>query len=272
MIRWNGKTFENGITTTYLASSGGYRFGKLLTVAAKKHQVRLAWEDVRRSVLTDGDLMEYFRVQNYKSLIISWKTGCIIKALSRKGGLGEGFRSTCASIDEIHRHRDNRIYEAIYSGRRSLKRALISMITTRDDKLNSFHYGMDEYCQAALANGSMAENFFVDIYCPGGGDDLFASERFPKSNPVLRQTGGGIKTMLADAQVARDTGGWELADYITKRQNVWSENTDEKLVTPIILGECRSPLTLGHLRSASCFAGLDLSSGGDLTTLAPEFQ
>ena len=53
---------------------------------------------------------------------------------------------------------------------------------------------------------------------------------------------------------------------------MWSENADEKLVTPAILKKCRSPLTLEHFRGASCFAGLDLSSGGDLTTLALEFQ
>ena len=272
VARQNGKTFENGITATYLAGFGGYRFGKLFTVATKKRQARLAWEDVERFVLADGDLMECFRIQDYKSLITSWETGCTIEALSREGGLDEGFRSIYASIDEIHQHRDNKIYKAIYNGQRSLKEALTSMITTRGDELNSFCYEMDEYCQAILAGGSTAENFFVDIYCLDDGDDLFAPEHFPKSNPVLCQTEEGMETMLADAQTARDAGGRELADYITKCQNMWSENADEKLVTPAILKKCRSPLTLEHFRGASCFAGLDLSSGGDLTTLALEFQ
>ena len=78
--------------------------------------------------------------------------------------------------------------------------------------------------------------------------------------------------MMADAQTARDAGGRELADYITKCQNMWSENADEKLVTPAILTKCRSPLTLERFRDCCCFAGLDLSSGGDHTTLALEFQ
>lgn len=218
VARQNGKTFENGITATYLAGFGGYRFGKLFTVATKKRQARLAWEDVERFVLADGDLMECFRIQDYKSLITSWETGCTIEALSREGGLDEGFRSIYASIDEIHQHRDNKIYKAIYNGQRSLKEALTSMITTRGDELNSFCFEMDEYCQAILAGGSTAENFFVDIYCLDDGDDLFAPEHFPKSNPVLCQTEEGMETMLADAQTARDAGGRELADYITKCQ------------------------------------------------------
>lgn len=272
VARQNGKTFENGITAAYLAGFGGYRFGKLFTVATKKRQARLAWEDVERFILADGDLMECFRIQDYKSLITAWETGCTIEALSREGGLDEGFRSIYASIDEIHQHRDNKIYKAIYNGQRSLKEALTSMITTRGDDLNSFCFEMDEYCQAILAGGSTAENFFVDIYSLDDGDDIFAPEYFLKSNPVLCQTEEGMETMMADAQTARDAGGRELADYITKCQNMWSENADEKLVTPAILTKCRSPLTLERFRGCSCFAGLDLSSGGDLTTLALEFQ
>ena len=272
VARQNGKTFENGITAAYLAGFGGYRFGKLFTVATKKRQARLAWEEVERFILADGDLMECFRIQDYKSLITCWENGCTIEALSREGGLDEGFRSIYASIDEIHQHRDNKTYKAIYNGQRSMKEALTSMITTRGDDLNSFCFEMDEYCQAILAGGSTAENFFVDIYSLDEGDDVFAPEHFPKSNPVLCQTEEGMETMLADAQTARETGGRELADYLTKCQNMWSENADEKLVTPAILKKCRSPLTLERFRGGSCYAGLDLSSGGDLTTLALEFQ
>ena len=250
VARQNGKTFENGITAAYLAGFGGYRFGKLFTVATKKRQARLAWEDVERFILADGDLMECFRIQDYKSLITAWETGCTIEALSREGGLDEGFRSIYASIDEIHQHRDNKIYKAIYNGQRSLKEALTSMITTRGDDLNSFCFEMDEYCQAILAGGSTAENFFVDIYSLDDGDDIFAPEYFLKSNPVLCQTEEGMETMMADAQTARDAGGRELADYITKCQNMWSENADEKLVTPAILTKCRSPLTLERFRTA----------------------
>ena len=102
---------------------------------------------------------------------------CTIEALSREGGLDEGFCSIYASINEIHQHRDNKIYKAIYNGQRSLKEALTSMITTRGDELNSFCYEMDEYCQAILAGGSTAENFFVDIYCLDDGDDPAMSSR-----------------------------------------------------------------------------------------------
>ena len=44
--RQNGKTFENGIIGTYIGNFCGYNYGKLFTVATKKRQARLTWEDM----------------------------------------------------------------------------------------------------------------------------------------------------------------------------------------------------------------------------------
>ena len=50
MARQNGKTFENGIMGTYIAGFGGYLYGKLFTVATKKRQARLAWEEMAKFI------------------------------------------------------------------------------------------------------------------------------------------------------------------------------------------------------------------------------
>ena len=58
VARQNGKTFENGIMGTYIAGFGGYNFGKLFTVATKKRQARLAWEEMSKFITVDEDLEE----------------------------------------------------------------------------------------------------------------------------------------------------------------------------------------------------------------------
>ena len=144
VARQQGKTFENGIMGTYIAGFGGYRYGKLFTVATKKRQARLAWEEMSKFINIDPDLSEMFRVKDYKSLIEALNTDCTIEALSKEAGLDDGFRSIFCSIDEIHQHRDNKIYKALYNGTRSLDETLVSMITTRGDNLNSFCKEMDD--------------------------------------------------------------------------------------------------------------------------------
>lgn len=274
MARQNGKTFENGIMGTYIAGFGGYNHGKLFTVATKKRQARLAWEEMSKFVGIDPDLGELFKVKDYKSTIEATETQCTIEALSREAGLDDGFRSIFSSIDELHQHKDNKIYKAIYNGTRSLPETLVSMITTRGDQLNSFCKEMDDYAVKVLRGLTSAEDFFVDIYALDPGDDLWDEANWIKANPFLCRDPEKMETLRQDAQTARDMGGSELRDFLTKCLNAWVKNTDDQFIDPDAWKVCGSDRTISDVVAAGyrdCWVGLDLSSGGDLTTLALEF-
>lgn len=268
VARQNGKTFENGITGSFIANWGGYNFGKLFTAATKKRQARIAWEEIQKFILIDKDLQALFDVKDYKSLIIAKRTGCTIEALSRESGLDDGFRAIFCSVDEIHQHKDNGIYKALYNGQASLNEALISMITTRGKSLNSFCREMDDYCLQILAGTAEADDFFVDIYTLDKEDDPFDESVWFKANPHLVTVPSALEQLRRDAQTAKQMGGFELSDYMTKRQNLWYEYGDTQYITPNEWKLGRTELTIENMRGRRCFAGLDLSSGGDLTSLA----
>lgn len=274
MGRQNGKTFENGIMGTYIAGFGGYNYGKLFTVATKKRQARLAWEDMQKFITIDPDLNEYFVVKDYKSLIEALETHCTIEALSKEAGLDDGFRSIYSSIDEIHQHKDNKIYKALYNGTRALPETLVSMITTRGDRLNSFCKEMDDYAVKILKGLATAEDFFVDIYCLDPDDDIWDPDNWIKANPFICAPGNEalFEVLKQDAQTARDMGGADLRDFLTKGLNMWVENTDDAFINTEKWKKCGSDRTLEDFRGRTCWVGLDLSSGGDLTTLALEFE
>lgn len=274
MGRQNGKTFENGIMGTYIAGFGGYNYGKLFTVATKKRQARLAWEDMQKFITIDPDLNEYFVVKDYKSLIEALETHCTIEALSKEAGLDDGFRSIYSSIDEIHQHKDNKIYKALYNGTRALPETLVSMITTRGDRLNSFCKEMDDYAVKILKGLATAEDFFVDIYCLDPDDDIWNPDNWIKANPFICAPGNEalFEVLKQDAQTARDMGGADLRDFLTKALNMWVENTDDAFINTEKWKKCGSDRTLEDFRGRTCWVGLDLSSGGDLTTLALEFE
>ena len=271
MARQNGKTFENGIMGTYIAGFGGYYYGKLFTVATKKRQARLAWEEMSKFITIDPDLGEYFDVKDYKSTIDALETNCTIEALSREAGLEDGFRSIYASIDEIHQHKDNKIYKALYNGTRSLDETLVSMITTRGDNLNSFCKEMDDYAIKILRGLSTAEDFFIDIYCLDPTDDIWDPENWVKANPFIASNPEKFEILKTDAQTAKDMGGSDLRDFLTKSLNMWVQNTDDQFIQADKWQESGSKRTLEDMRGRSCWVGLDLSSGGDLTTYSLEF-
>lgn len=272
--RQQGKTMENGIIGPYIGGFSGYMHGKLFTVATKKRQARLAWEEMAKFVKADPDLAELFDVKDYKSTIIALNTECTIEALSREAGLDDGFRAIFASIDELHQHKDNGIYKAMYNGTRSLAETLISMITTRGKQLNSFCKEMDDYAIKVLRGLTTAEDFFVDIYCLDPGDNIWDEANWSKACPFTCADPERLATLRQDAQTARDMGGMELADFLCKSLNMWVKNTDDQFVDPDAWKACGSERKLADLVKAGhrdCWVGLDLSSGGDLTTLALEF-
>lgn len=274
MGRQNGKTFENGIMGTYIAGFGGYNYGKLFTVATKKRQARLAWEEMQRFIEIDPDLGEYFVIKDYKSQIEATETLCTIEALSKEAGLDDGFRAIYTSIDELHQHKDNKIYKALYNGTRALPETLVSMITTRGDRLNSFCKEMDDYAVKILKGLATAEDFFVDIYCLDPDDDIWDPDNWIKANPFICAPGNEalFEVLKQDAQTARDMGGADLRDFLIKALNMWVENTDDAFINTEKWKKCGTGRTLEDFRGRTCWVGLDLSSGGDLTTMALEFE
>ena len=66
--------------------------------------------------------------------------------------------------------------------------------------------------------------------------------------------------------------GSELRDFLIKCLNMWVQNTDDQFIDVDKWIECATHETLEDYRGKSCFVGLDLSSGGDLTTISLEFE
>lgn len=271
IARQNGKTLENGIMGTYIAGFCNYRYGKLFTAATKKRQARLAWEEMAKFIQADPDLSELFSVKDYKSFIEAHETSCTVEALSKESGLDDGFRSLFVSLDEVHQHKDNRVYKSLYNGQRSLDESLISMITTRGDQLNSFCKEVDDYCIKILKGVVTAEDFFVDIYALDEKDDVWDERNWVKANPYLCTTEAGMNALRLDAQTARDMGGSDLRDFLIKSLNLWVQNTDDSYIDIDKWHACADMRTLEDFRGKTCYVGLDLSSGGDLTTIALEF-
>jgi phage terminase large subunit-like protein len=67
-------------------------------------------------------------------------------------------------------------------------------------------------------------------------------------------------------------GGETLRDFLTKQLNIWMQLSDNVYIKNIEFWKnCASKMTLEDMRGKVCYAGLDLSSGGDLTSLALVF-
>ena len=270
VARQNGKSFENGIMGPYIAGFSGYKEGKLFTVATKRRQAKIVWDEMRKFIQSDEDLSAFFDIKEYKTTISAKNTGCTIEALSKEGGLDDGFRSIFSSVDELHQHKDGSVYQALYKGTRKLPETLLSVITTRGKNQKSYCKELDRLCISILEGTLTAEDFFVDIYCPDLGDDIYDVNNALKANPLYVGDPDAIENLRVEAETAKNMGGSERVDYITKSVNLWTTADDANFVNADDLHECLTDKTLENFRGADCWVGLDLSSGGDLTSWAME--
>jgi phage terminase large subunit-like protein len=114
----------------------------------------------------------------------------------------------------------------------------------------------------------------VDIYALDEGDDIWNEDNWIKANPFLCRDPEKVKVLRQEAQTARDMGGLELRDFICKSLNGWVANTETQFLNPEAWKACGSERTLKDIVAAGyrdCWVGIDLSSGGDLTTVSLEF-
>ena len=130
---------------------------------------------------------------------------------------------------------------------------------------------MDDYAIKILRGLATAEDFFIDIYCLDEKDDIWDPKNWVKANPFIASNPEKFEILLTDAQTAKDMGGSDLRDFLTKSLNMWVQNTDDMFIQADKWQSCGSKRTLEDMRGRSCWVGVDLSSGGDLTTYSLEF-
>ena len=266
--RQNGKSFINGILGTYYGNFDGYNYGQIYCTATKADQAKIVFNEMVKFINSDEDLKELFKVQEYKSTIICNITNSTIKALGRDTKSIDGFRPLLGIVDEYHAHKDNQMYKLLEGGIKKMKQALISVITTAGFDLNSPCYELYEYCKNLLKGVFSNETQFVYIAQMDEGDDIWEPTNWIKANPTLAFDKAALENLIPVANTAKDMGGSTLRDFLTKQLNMWIQLTDDQYMKNFDAWKaCGTDLTLEDFREHECYIGLDLSSGGDLTSL-----
>ena len=121
------------------------------------------------------------------------------------------------------------------------------------------------------------ESLFIFICEMDKDDDIWDYNNWAKSNPYLLFNSDNTinKDMVArlaeKAIEAKEKGGADLLNFMTKHLNYWVTNGVGGFVDLQKFKECESDLTIEDMKGKECYLGLDLSSGGDLTSIALGF-
>lgn len=275
VARQNGKSLGNAVPALYYGNFDGYQYPQVYCTATKELQARIVLKECIKFIDADYELSggEFekglFDIKEYKGEINCEVSKGVIKALGRDTKSIDGFRPYFASVDEYHLHKDNQMYKLLSDGTKKLKQFLISVITTAGFELNSPCYELYQYCKQILSGVVADETQFVFICELDKDDDIWDEENWPKANPLW--TPETLTSLRADAIKAKEMQGEELRNFMTKSLNIWVQFADNQYMNMEHWKNCASDMTIEDMRGKDCYFGLDLSSGGDLTSGALEF-
>lgn len=269
--RQNGKSLLNGILGTYYGNFSGYNFGQIYCTATKKDQAKIVFKEIIKFIKADPDLEELFKIKEYESTIECLNTNSIIKALGKDTDTIDGFRPYLGIVDEYHAHKDNQMYKLLEGGTRKMKESLISVITTAGFNLNGPCIKLYDYCKNILEGIFENDRQFVYIAQMDDEDDIWDPTNWIKANPLVCADEEDLQNLIAVGMAAKDTGGDDIRDFITKALNIWYRHSKNQYLNLEKWKACASDLSLEDFRGCECGLGLDLSSGGDLTSGVLEF-
>lgn len=267
--RQNGKSFLNGILATYYSNFDRYKYGQIYCAATKREQALIVYREIVKFIRSDSDLEQYFRIHEHDGTIDCKITNSTIKALSKDTKTADGFRPYLGIVDEYHAHKTDQMYKLLEDGQKMLKSTLVSIITTAGFDLKSPCFSEYEYCVKLLKGIIKNDSKFVYIAQLNESDDWWIKENWIKANPLLEYDRIALENLVPVAEAAKEMGGDALRDFIVKQLNMWIQWTNDVYIKDMkCWNNAKTEKTLADFKGKKCYVGLDLSSGGDLTSLA----
>lgn len=271
VARQQGKSVLNAILGIKCSNFDNYNYGQIYCTATKADQARIVLKEIIKFINADSDLKELFDIKDYKSEITGKITSTVIRALGRDTHTIDGFRPYLGIVDEYHAHKDNQMYKLLKGGTRKLKQSLISVITTAGFNLNAPCYDLYKYCRRVLRGIDVNERQFIYIAQMDEKDDIWDPANWIKCCPLTGKDPELVAAMQEDARKAQSMGGAELRDFLTKALNIWVTNAETAFLDLAEWEKCGSERDLSDFVGKQVIVGLDLSSGGDLTSYCLEF-
>ncbi|CDH01734.1 terminase large subunit [Xenorhabdus bovienii] len=238
----------------------------IYTAAVSRDQARIVFDDARQMCLLSKPLKKRVSIQQHK--ITYPKSNSLLKPLAAKAATIEGTNPSLAIVDEYHLHPDNAVYSALELGMGARPEGILFAITTSGSNVISACKQHYDYCCQILDGEEQNESLFSLIYELDDENEIGDESLWIKANPNL--------DISVDSAALHDTiqkargipSQW--TEMLTKRFNIWCQGE-----TPW-MGEgawkaCQTDYDENDLKGLECYAGLDLSSTGDITSICYTF-
>ena len=263
--RKNGKSTIDAGLGNYMLTSAGEGGAEIYSVATKKDQAKVVWEEAKRMIKKSPVLAK--RIRTLVNGIFYDATESFFKALSSDSNSLDGLNAFFVIGDEIHAWRDKNLLDVMYDSMSAREEPLFLETSTMGTIRESVFDNEYEYASAVIdgyegkEEGIEDETLLAVIYELDNPNEWRDEKKWYKANPGL----GTIKNIrdLRDKVNRAKNNPTELANLLCKDFNVRQNEQDKWLMFDII--DNPSTYNIEDFFDSYAVGGVDLSSTVDLT-------
>ena len=264
-----GKSELAAAVALYLLYADNEPSAEVYGAAADRQQASIVFDVARQMVEMSPALMKRSKLMSATKRIVNYGNAGFYQVLSAEVGSKHGFSISGLVFDEIHTQPNRQLYDVLtkYSSD-ARQNPLHFIITTAGNDRHSIAFELHTKAIDIIEGRRVDPTFYPVVYGLKDDEDWEDEANWYKVNPSLGYT--------VDIERLRDAyreAKQNPADEITfkwLRMNMWVSSTTSWIPDAIFM-KGNEPIDMRMLEGRDCYAGLDLSSTGDITALVLMF-
>ena len=264
-----GKSELAAAVALYLLYADNEPSAEVYGAAADRQQASIVFDVAKQMVEMSPALMKRSKLMAATKRIVNYGNAGYYQVLSAEVGGKHGFSVSGLVFDEIHTQPNRQLYDVLTKGSSDARQnPLHFIITTAGNDRHSIAYELHTKAVDILEGRRVDPTFYPVVYGLKDDEDWEDEAYRYKVNPSLGYT--------VDIERLRDAyreAKQNPADEITfkwLRMNMWVSSTTAWIPDAIYM-RGNEPIDMDALEGRDCYAGLDLSSTGDITALVLMF-
>ena len=260
-----GKSELAAAVALYLLYADNEPSAEVYGAAADRQQASIVFDVAKQMVEMSPALMKRSKLMGATKRIVNYSNAGYYQVLSAEVGGKHGFSVSGLVFDEIHTQPNRQLYDVLTKGSSDARQnPLHYIITTAGNDRHSIAYELHTKAVDILEGRRVDPTFYPVVYGLKDDDDWEDEANWYKVNPSLGYT--------VDIERLRDAyreAKQNPADEVTfkwLRCNMWVSSTVAWIPDAIYM-RGNEEIDAALLERRDCYAGLDLSSTGDITAL-----
>ena len=260
-----GKSELAAAVALYLLYADNEPSAEVYGAAADRQQASIVFDVAKQMVEMSPALMKRSKLMAATKRIVNYGNAGYYQVLSAEVGGKHGFSVSGLVFDEIHTQPNRQLYDVLTKGSSDARQnPLHFIITTAGNDRHSIAFELHTKAVDILEGRRVDPTFYPVVYGLKDDEDWEDEANWYKVNPSL-----GYTVDIERLRYAYREAKQNPADEITfkwLRMNMWVSSTTSWIPDAIFM-KGNEPIDMRLLEGRNCYAGLELSSTGDITAL-----